>query len=209
MARWLAVGICVLLLCGVVAAENLTVSISSPPNGQPMFLVGDTVTISGINLGSEITKIKLTDGGKGTSESFETPVREDKTWVYPFSGLPHGGYILTISNDIEYIQSGFTVAASLPKTPTPVPTTEPTPDYSAKIAQLEQKVAEQDIQIATLQKTPVPTIAEITAPTPSPTATPDYEVTIAAMQTKIVEQEIQIKEQGSWIDAILRFLGLK
>jgi hypothetical protein len=174
-----------------------------------MFMTGDTVTISGTNTVSGKAYLKLTNMNTWEDRFLEVSVNPDKSWSHSFTPAI-GGYIIYASSlegtnfmdSQDFATAGFTVARSLPKIPTPTPTPEPTPDYSAKIAQLEKKVAEQDTKIATLQNTPTPVIAEVTAPTPSPTATPNYEATIAAMQT-------QIEEQGSWIDAILRFLGLK
>jgi len=48
-----------------------------------------------------------------------------------------------------------------------------------------------------------------TIATPITTATINYSATIDAMQNQIAEQNAKIEEQGSWIDQILRFLGLK
>jgi len=49
----------------------------------------------------------------------------------------------------------------------------------------------------------------VTTTTSKPTTTINYSATIAAMQSQIAEQNAKIEEQGSWIDQILRFLGLK
>jgi len=49
----------------------------------------------------------------------------------------------------------------------------------------------------------------VTTATPRPTAKVNHSATIAAMQSQIAEQNAKIEEQGSWIDQILRFLGLK
>lgn len=49
----------------------------------------------------------------------------------------------------------------------------------------------------------------VTTATPRPTAKVNYSATIATMQSQIAEQNAKIEEQGSWIDQILRFLGLK
>jgi hypothetical protein len=60
VARWLVVGILVLMLCGVVvASENLTIAIVAPPNRQPLFLIGDTVQLSGINHITSETYLKI------------------------------------------------------------------------------------------------------------------------------------------------------
>jgi len=48
-----------------------------------------------------------------------------------------------------------------------------------------------------------------TTATPRPTAKVNYSATIAVMQSQIAEQNAKIEEQESWIDQILRFLGLK
>jgi hypothetical protein len=45
--------------------------------------------------------------------------------------------------------------------------------------------------------------------TPQPTETANYSATIAVMQSQIAQQNAKIEEQGSWIDKILKFLGLK
>ena len=60
----------------------------------------------------------------------------------------------------------------------------------------------------TTQLTPTVTTTATTA-TPRPTAKVNYSATIATMQSQIAEQNTKIEEQGSWIDQILKFLGLK
>jgi hypothetical protein len=82
------------------------------------------------------------------------------------------------------------------------------------------------IGITTTGATTIPTTASVTATTttgttiteltttvttatPRPTAKVNLSATIATMQSQIADQKTKIEEQGSWIDQILRFLGLK
>lgn len=68
------------------------------------------------------------------------------------------------------------------------------------------------ISVTTSTTTGVPTTQVTmitTTATPKPTRKVNYSATIATMQSQIAEQNAKIDEQESWIDQILRFLGLK
>lgn len=61
----------------------------------------------------------------------------------------------------------------------------------------------------TITATPSTQTPIITTATPHPTATVNYSATIEVLQKQVDAQNAKIEEQGSWIDQILRFLGLK
>jgi hypothetical protein len=68
------------------------------------------------------------------------------------------------------------------------------------------------VSVTTTTTTGIPTtqITTIaTTATPEPTATVNYSATIAALEKQMAKQNAKIEEQGSWIDQILKFLGLK
>jgi len=65
------------------------------------------------------------------------------------------------------------------------------------------------IQTTAFVATPTPTIMTQTPVPTTTTPTVNYSATIAAMQSQIAEQNTKILEQESWIDQILKFLGLR
>jgi len=192
----------VMLLCGVaVANENLTVIIDPPsdPSQDGVFLIGDTIRISGRNLISNMTYIRLTRDSQ-EKQFFRADVDNEGEWSYSFGKpLQHGAYSFLVStpDSEEYVQSGFVLARKI-ITPTP------TPDYNAKISVLEDKISVQETQI--IIPTTIPTTEIIT---PEPTKTTDWNAKIAALETQLAEQREQVKAQKSIIDRILEFLGLK
>jgi len=228
----LVVGILIaVLLCGVVSASvNLTATTSTPPNGRNIFLVGDTVTISGMNHISDITHIRIVPYKTRIAEYYQVNVGSDGTWHYSITPQPdtYEIIIMPVSEEesikiyrdtgvpIESVIIGFSISKSM-STPAPTPTPIPTPDYEAKIAALETRIAAQETKIQTqatqiqqiAARTPEPTTIPTTAPTtvittktPVPTQTVDYEATLAAIQK-------QIDEQNDIIYQILHFLGLR
>lgn len=99
------------------------------------------------------------------------------------------GDISTINPTLEKISSSTSTLTSTQTTVAPTVTTT-TPQF-------------------TLTATPTTQTPIITTATPRPTSKVNYSATIATMQSQIAEQNAKIEEQGSWIDQILRFLGLK
>ena len=241
MARFLVMGLLVLLLCGVVAAINeFTLQVNGVDYqnlNNPTFIWGDIIRFSGsankttddgvyIVLRDENNVIDWTEPKTCRGLTFGSTIRpikiqSDNLWSYEWNTgdtsckYPNVDALLGI--DAERAMFPITMKAIVTSTPTP------TPDYSAKISVLENRVLEQETKIATQAtqiqqvESRVKTFGEIMAEeanatqtvTPSPTQTVNYESTIAAMQTQLAQQQTQMVEQGSWIDQILRFLGLK
>ena len=255
MARWLVVGICVVLLCRMAAAGemdpvgtmNLTVISAPPPDGY-MYYIGETVQFSGINLISNKTYVRIVNyvlkdddpqlvfnvvnGHWSGSYVHSDPNRSGRSQlvVKPYSDEEASAIFLAQSKYPDQAFAYYQGYPGIKPTPTPTPspaptsaatTQRPTPtqtvNLSKKIADVESRVSEQNESIAAV-KTKIAEqsatiaahdtmITEIIAATP--TDTPNYSATIATLQTKLAEQEAKNIEQDSWIDTILRFLGLK
>ena len=105
-------------------------------------------------------------------------------------------------------------ATSPPTAITSTSTTEPTPDYSAQIAGINHQITIHETEIKdikeTLDQNPVITSTPAPVLTVNVTAIPtvDYEKRLADMDAKIAETQQKQQEQESWIDVILKFLGL-
>jgi hypothetical protein len=229
------------LLFGIVVAEdNFTMQINDVDYqnlNNPVFTWGDIIRFSGTNNVSDAIYISLGDPApnidwnepracKGlvwdTKGSTHHPIR-GKLWEYSWdTGDSVCKYPNTDTNiQINIWESGTPVSFSIVMKAVPVPTTSPTANYSAQIAELQTQVSAQETRIRTQDtkikqidektlvsttiQTPIPTTIPMTVTTtktPKPTQTPDYEATIAEIQK-------QIDEQNDIIYQILHVLGLK
>lgn len=118
--------------------------------------------------------------------------------------VPNGAHVVLLRyNGYQDYSTSVTV---LGDTSTVNPTLE-------KISSSTQTTVVPTVTTTTSQLIPTTTLSTqiptSTTATPRPTSKVNYSATIATMQSQIAEQNAKIEEQGSWIDQILKFLGLK
>jgi hypothetical protein len=158
-------------------------------NNEPLILRPDVyahdLTISGWEL-EYPSDVKVT-------------VKATLTGIAPSDNLPKKIVVLRVQqiNSQNEIMSVYDIQTTVKEPESTITTTSPT-----------------------IKVTTVPTTITTTSPitnvmtttttvTPKPTATVNYSATIERLEREIAEQNEKIEEQGSWIDMILRFLGLK
>jgi len=185
------------LLCNTVSASTDTTLSGNPPsvnsispnNGALNSVV--TLTITGSNFQSGATVELIQPGyapvfGTGVSVS-----SSQITGSFNLNGLTIGLVDVEVTNpDGQKIilPNAFAIG--------PIQTTATTTLLTTQVTQSP----------TTTPTTPQTTITIVTS---QPTETINYSATIAVMQSQIAQQNAKIAEQGSWIDIILKFLGLK
>ena len=124
-------------------------------------------------------------------------VKATLTGTAPSDNLPKKIIVLRVQqkNSQNELLSVYDAQRMVKETGSTIPATTPT-TYVTTVS-------------STIPTTSPTTNVITTIATPIPTSTIDYDATIAALQSQIDEQNAKIEEQGNWIDAILRFLGLK
>lgn len=139
---------------------------------------------------------------------------------YRYAGFDYTGKTISKSRTITIIDVPVSTQTSTSSTPTLTSTSTytstPTPAITTTITTLQtSSVPTTIISSIPTSAQPTTTITQstgtptITTRTPRPTSTINYSATIEALQKQVDEQDTKIKEQGSWIDMILQFLGLK
>lgn len=179
------------------------ISTISPSSGTVLGNTLVTITVSGMHKDSDISWVKFGNTlGSVTGINKEEGSSTTITVLSPPSssgGVVDVVVISSIDRDsgrtIFSAPAKYTYTSTTPRSTMTQLTTIPTSHPTTAMTTIPPYT----------QKTTVVT----TIPSPIPTSTVDYDATIAAMQSQIAEQNAKIEEQGSWIDQILRFLGLK
>lgn len=107
------------------------------------------------------------------------------------------------NDSISTLVKVFTVlpASMTPSIPASTPISTP--------IKTTQNTRPQKITVRTAVPTVIPVMVITVSPTLQPTETVNYSATIAILQEQIANQSTRIDEQDTWIDTILKFLGLK
>jgi len=241
--------IVMVLVCGIVSAsDEFTLQVNGVDYqnlDNPTFTWGDTIRFTGVNNISGSHHLSLGDPEevidwnpprpckglswviKGATLYPITP-NPDKTWGYTWdSGEASCKYPnVDTTLKMEVMGAGSSKYYTIKMKAIFIPTPTATPDYGAKIREIETKLSEQGAKVASQEtkiqaqetkikqideKTPAPTPVPttiITTKTPIPTATIDHAATIAALEKHLSEIEAEQQKQGDFIYQIMKFLGL-
>ena len=222
IAALLASAGCVPALAGGVSLDEM---------GQ--FYIGDTITISGQNTGSNITYISMCGAGDTTTcMRGNASVQADNSWSYAFPGTAEFGSQRIELWDHPDGESGFAdfdhiimVQKNRPFQPTQMlpPDPTPTPDILSTLAAMEGTISEQSSKIDT-QATQIAEQGSNIGTHGTRLAAVETQITVhetviaaqvvnqtervAELEARIAQHEAALKQQRGILEMILSFLGL-